>query len=60
MSDETRTKSEASGAVYKYVGGGSYFHGVPPRDLTKEDLDALTDEQKENVTRGALYRKGGK
>lgn len=35
MSDKTphedkATKTEASGAVYKYVGDGAYFHGVPP------------------------------
>lgn len=64
MSDKTphedkATKTEASGAVYKYVGDGSYFHGVPPRDLTKDDFDALDDEQKESVTKGALYTKKG-
>ena len=53
------TKTEAPAAVYKYVGNGDFFVGVPPRDLSKEDMDALSDEQKESVRKGALYTKGG-
>jgi hypothetical protein len=63
MTDKTpiENKSEkAQTVVYKYDGNGDYFHGVPPRDLTKDDFDALTDEQKESVTKGALYKKGAR
>ena len=36
------TRSEAKSAVvYKYIGDGSYLQGVPARDLTEDDLDAL-------------------
>lgn len=28
-------------AVYTYVGGGSYLHGVPARDLTAADLERI-------------------
>jgi hypothetical protein len=58
MSEE-KTETKAPATVFKYVGNGDYFVGVPLRDLTKDDLEVLTDEQKEAVTKGSLYNKKG-
>ena len=50
------TRSEAKQAVtYKYAGDGDHFIGVPARDLTKEDFEALSDEQKEAVKKSGTY-----
>ncbi len=36
------TRSEAKPAVvFTYIGEGSYLQGVPARDLTEDDLEAL-------------------
>jgi hypothetical protein len=61
MSEETKT--EAPAVAYRYVADpahGMSFPGVPPRDLTSEEFDALSDENKENVTKSGLYKKGAK
>lgn len=60
MSDEKETKTEAPAAAYRYVGNGDHFTGIPARDLTKEEFEALSDEQKVNVTKSGAYKKGGK
>jgi hypothetical protein len=57
MTKKKETETSAPGVVYRYVGRGDYFHGVPPRDLTADDLAQLTDEQKENVTKSTIYAK---
>jgi len=59
---ETKTsKTEAAATSYKYVGDGGYLHGVPARDLTAEDLDALPDGvTKKDLEASGLYKKGGK
>lgn len=55
------TKTEANATVYSYVGDGSYFHGVPARDLTKDDLDALPAEvTKKDLEASGLYEKKGR
>lgn len=54
------TKTEAPAVAYKYVGNGDHFVGIPQRDLTKDEFDALSDADKENVTKSGLYKKGGK
>ena len=57
MTDE-KTKTEAPAVLYRYVdSGGGHFVGVPPRDLTKAEFDALSDADKENVTKSGLYKK---
>ena len=38
-----------------YVGAGNYLDGIPARDLTDEEYDALTREQKRDVRRSGLY-----
>lgn len=53
------TKSEAKAVTYKYVGNGDYLFGVPARDLTKDEFDALNDEQKDAVKKSGVYEKGG-
>jgi len=36
------TRSEAKPAVVlRYIGDGTYLQGVPARDLTEDDMDAL-------------------
>lgn len=44
---------------YRYLGGG-YLPGIPARDLTDEDMAALSDAQRADVAAnakldGALY-----
>lgn len=56
----SETKTEATGVVFKYIGGGDNFVGIPARDLTKDDFDALSDEQQKIVTKSGVYKKGGK
>jgi hypothetical protein len=58
MTDETKT--EAPAVVYRYVGNGDHFAGIPARDLTKDDLSGLSDEDKKNVTKSGVYEKVGK
>lgn len=57
---EAKTKTEAPAIAYRYVGSGEHFVGIPMRDLTKDEYDALTDEQKSDVTKSGYYKKGGK
>lgn len=35
--------------------GMPYFHGVPARDLTDDDFDSLTPDNKELVRKSDLY-----
>jgi len=63
MTDKTPTEDKSEKAqtvIYKYDGSGTYLHGVPARDLTKDDVDALSDEQKAELSKSGLYKKGGK
>lgn len=39
-----------------YTGDGGYLDGIPARDLTDEEYDALTREQKRDVRRSGLYK----
>jgi len=42
--------------VYTYQGQeNEYYTGIPARDLTEEDVAALTDEQRELIEAGTLY-----
>jgi len=51
------TRSEAKPAVtYRYVGDGTYLHGVPARDLTDDDLEALKGLYTEQVGDGDKTR----
>lgn len=40
----------------RYVGAGSYWPGVPARDLTVDEWAALSAETKEIVLHNKLYR----
>jgi len=43
--------------VYVEYTGPGYVQGVPARDLTREDWDALTDEQKKAaVNSSGVYK----
>ena len=43
-------------AVYTFTGQpGEHYNGVPARDLTEEDVAALTDEQRALLDEGTLY-----
>jgi hypothetical protein len=39
---------------FKYIGDG-YLPGIPARDLTDEDIEALTPEQRKDVKAAAIY-----
>jgi len=39
---------------YKFLGGG-FIQGIPARDLTEDEFNALTDGQKEQVRKSGLY-----
>ena len=51
------TRSEAKPAVvYRYIGDGTYLQGVPARDLTEDDIDALKGLFTESVGDGDKTR----
>lgn len=45
---------------FTYIGQGDFYNGIPARDLTDEDWELLTDEQKELVASSSLYKPAGK
>ena len=51
MSDKT---------VYTYTGDGAYISGIPARDLTAEDVNALPDHLKAALAESAIYRRVAK
>lgn len=42
-------------AAWRYTGPG-YFPGIPPRDLTQTEFDALSINDQLNIAAGTLYR----
>ena len=40
---------------FSYKGDGSFLPGIPSRDLTDDDLAALTPEQRADVDASTLY-----
>lgn len=44
-----------SDAIYRYVGAPDFHNGIPARDLTQDDLDALDDQQREIVAASSVY-----
>jgi hypothetical protein len=41
--------------VHKYIGNGAFLQGVPTRDLTKKEWDALSKERQADLLRLGLY-----
>lgn len=39
----------------RYIGAGEFHYGIPARDLTVQEYEALTDEQRRLVDRGVIY-----
>jgi hypothetical protein len=54
-----RDSEDQARTSYQYVGSGEYLSGIPARDLTSADVDALSDEQRDALQNSALYKKGG-
>lgn len=44
-----------SGHGYRYVGNGERWRGVPPRDLTQEEFEALGPLAKRTVIESGAY-----
>jgi hypothetical protein len=44
------------GAIYRYLGTGEFYNGIPARDLTQGDFDALGEQEQAIVRTGDLYR----
>ena len=42
--------------IYRYIGGGAHYPGVPARDLDDADMAALSPEQQADVRSGHAYR----
>ena len=42
--------------LYRYTGDGAHYPGVPARDLTAEEVAALSTEQQADVRSGHIYR----
>lgn len=49
------TEAEAAAIVYRYVGNGAEIAGIPPRDLTQLDIDALDLGLRREVYVGRFY-----
>jgi hypothetical protein len=45
--------------IIKFVGGSNYIIGVPARDLTLEEFEALPLEQQKQCIATGLYSKPG-
>lgn len=41
--------------MYKYVGGGEHYQGIPARDLSAEEFAALEKDQQATVKASKLY-----
>lgn len=42
--------------AHRYIGeGGAHFIGIPARDLTADEFDALDEQQRAAVTGGGIY-----
>jgi len=41
--------------MIRYLGGG-FLHGIPARDLTVDEWQALSDEQRETAVASGLYQ----
>ena len=39
----------------RYTGNGEYWSGIPARDLSPEEYDALSEDQRRLVDSGRLY-----
>lgn len=46
----------AGRAYAVYIGAGDYLTGVPARDMTREEWEELTAEQRETALRLDLYQ----
>lgn len=44
------------GIRYRYRGQGTYYTGIPARDLTDEDMAALSDEERTIVATSSIYQ----
>lgn len=44
----------------KFVAPGQYFDGIPARDLSKDEYDALPAEQRQLVDHSGLWEISGK
>lgn len=54
-----KSKDSAPATYYHYTGdGAAWVGGVPARDLTPDEWDALTDDQRLICTATGLYRTG--
>lgn len=42
-------------ADYKYLNNGGFIQGVPARDLTQDEWDALEDWQRQAALKSGLY-----
>ena len=45
-----------SGHGYRYVGKGERYRGVPARDLTQAEYDALSPLEQRTVTESGAYK----
>ena len=52
MAEETKNES----IVAHYIGAGSWVIGIPTRDLTQADYQALSPELQQTVGECGLYR----
>ncbi len=41
--------------MHKYIGNGAFLQGVPTRDLTKQEWDALSKERQADLISLGLY-----
>lgn len=48
--------SSTSAQIAKYIGDGASIPDIPARDLSAEEVAALTPEQKEALTASGLYQ----
>lgn len=59
--DKKDTNKPASAPVVavRYIGDGAFWPGIPARDLTREEWDALEPEHREQILAHKLYEEVG-
>lgn len=40
---------------FRYIGDGSFLHGIPAKDLSEDEFNSLAQELKETIIASALY-----
>lgn len=46
--------------MIKYIGNGNYYQGIPARDLTEDEWEAISRRKRKRLVELGLYREQAK